>query len=194
MYNVQFSQVLLLCLPITVPFFSSALYTLTQLHRGAEKHSHSHTHIRTVRMLSRPTKSQWDKPCQFTAWQLVNVVWLLWEQRMHCRNSKLHVINQIPAITPWNVYCILLSAVRETHEELGKDPTQRPRSPDCGAEQVKRVCFSHVHLQGLYNIVLGASYNNAVITRLESWGWLRRGLTKSKHKKLQRCSKMHFIF
>lgn len=50
-----------------------------------------------------------------------------------------------------------------------KTPHNGRGLPNCGVEQVKRVCFSLVHLQGLYNVVLGASYNNAVITRLESW-------------------------
>lgn len=75
-----------------------------------------------------------------------------------------------------------------------KTPHNGRGFPDCGVEQVKRVCFSLVHLQGLYNMVLGASYNNAVITRLESWGWLRQlrnhGTLTKANTKLQRCSKM----
>lgn len=84
----------------------------------AQKNTLIHTHIH--RMLSKPTQSHWDKPCRLTAWQLVNVVWLLWEQRLHCRNSRLHAINPIPAITFSNIYCISRSVVKETHEELDK--------------------------------------------------------------------------
>lgn len=79
---------------------------------NGEVKKHTHTCTRALKT------SCWDKPFQFTAWQLVNVVWLVWEQKMHCRNSRLHVINPIPAITLSDVYCIPLSVLRETNEDL----------------------------------------------------------------------------
>ncbi len=75
---------------------------------------------------------------------------------MHCRNSRLHVINPIPAITLSNIYCIPLSVVRETNEELKKDLTQPWESAvsrDCVRRAGEKSCYSLLDHQGLYNVL-----------------------------------------
>lgn len=68
------------------------------------------------------------------------------EQRTHCRDSRLKVINPIPAITLSNIYCIPLSAVRETNEKSSTRTSHNhgtvPVPEAVRAEQVKRT-FSH---------------------------------------------------
>lgn len=76
---------------------------------------------------------------------------------MHCRNSRLHVINPIRAITLSNIYCIPLSVARETNEELDKRPHTSMGvlrvSETVASEAGEKSCYSRLDHEGLYNVL-----------------------------------------